>query len=369
MDKNEPELISTQMLKDGIKDSELLLSYASEQGLTVDSSNIKAIIKAKKNEQKNSWSEQDEIDFWIAFQTISKLVQPVTIDSLRAASVPVDKPLTWWEKITFRQKRSMVSKSVTWYRWLGLIFMIIMLTLQIYGIIGTALMARVTSGDNRIVEISKRTSELILITQAAATVDGTASMEMTNLEAENEQISKEVESSIQLLGDWLNLIPSLWSRTTKDISKSLVQSEMGVPGQEKFTGGTSQASNNIVVISQAKSLIIILNQYILPLLYGLLGGFAFVLRSLADETKRMVYTSESNIKFGLRIHLGALAGLVIGFLWGDFQGKSFGLVESLSPLAVAFLAGYSVDFLFRLLDSAIGNVIKKEPAPAVAENK
>jgi len=107
------------------------------------------------------------------------------------------------------------------------------------------------------------------------------------------------------------------------------------------------STQNVVIVQQAKSLIIILNQYILPLLYGLLGGFAFVLRSLANETKKLIYTPTSNIEYGLRIHLGALAGLVVGFLWGDFQGKSFGIVESLSPLAVAFLAGYSVDFLFR----------------------
>jgi hypothetical protein len=80
----------------------------------------------------------------------------------------------------------------------------------------------------------------------------------------------------------------------------------------------------------------------------------------------MVYTPASNIKFGLRIQLGALAGLVIGFLWGDFQGKSFGFVESLSPLAVAFLAGYSVDFLFRMLDSVVGNIAKREANVAEA---
>ncbi len=123
--------------------------------------------------------------------------------------------------------------------------------------------------------------------------------------------------------------------------------------------GSHTATLNMYVIQQSKSLIIIFNQYILPLLYGLLGGFAFVLRSLAEESRNMTYTATSRIKYGLRIHLGALAGLVIGFLWGDFQGKSFGVVESLSPLAVAFLAGYSVDFLFRMLDSIISTTGKK----------
>jgi hypothetical protein len=367
MDKNAPEMRSSQILKDAIIDSELLLSHASEQGLTINPDYIRSIVKAKKNEQNQNWTEKDEIEFWIAFQALSKEVQPVNIDSLRAAADPPEKPLTWWQKITFQKNKSLVSKSVNWYRGLALFSMIIMLALQIYGIIGAALMAKVSSGNLRIMEISKRTSELILITQMNME-DRSAAMEKTNLDAEQEELVKEVESSIQLLGDWLNFTVSLWSRETKEISKS-VESTSQIPVTGDIPFGFSDSSHNIVIISQAKSLIIILNQYILPLLYGLLGGFAFVLRSLADETRRMVYTPSSDIKFGLRIHLGALAGLVIGFLWGDFQGKSFGLVESLSPLAVAFLAGYSVDFLFRLLDSIIGNITKKQGQQAEPVSK
>jgi hypothetical protein len=363
MDKNEPIIRSSQMLKDAINDSELLLLHASEQGLILDSQHIKAIVNAKKNEQNNSWTEQDEIDFWVAFHTISKAIQPVSIDSLRAAADPPPQVLNWWRRIIFGKKRSRVAQSVVWYRRLALIFMIGMLAIQIYSIIGTALMARVTSGDDRMMEIAKRTSELLLI-NSTETQDRTADMEQKNLEEENFKLADEVESSIVLLNDWLNFTPNLWQKKDIDMSPSVAVDDSINFDSPFVINGKIETSKNIAVIQQAKSLIIILNQYILPLLYGLLGGFAFVLRSLADETKRLVYTPTSDIKFGLRIHLGALAGLVIGFLWGDFQGKAFGLVESLSPLAVAFLAGYSVDFLFRLLDSVIGGITKKEPAPA-----
>jgi hypothetical protein len=368
MDKNEPELKSTQMLKDAILDSELLLSHASEKGLEVNPDNIKAIVNAKKNEQNNTWNSQDEIDFWLAFQTLSKAIQPVSIDSLRASAEPTDKPRTLWERVTFQRRRSRAAKSVKWYQYLALISMIIMLAVQIYSIIGTALMAKITSSNDRMLQIEKRTSELILITSTNQD-DRTADLEKTNLDAEHDELSDEVESSIVLLSDWLNFSVNIWSHEIKIINKSLNSADTTQGIQIPLNEDKTIVSDNIAVIQQAKSLIIILNQYFLPLMYGLIGGFAFVLRSLANETKKMIYTPTSNIEFGLRIHLGALAGLVIGFLWGDFQGKSFGLVESLSPLAVAFLAGYSVDFLFRLIDSAIGNVTKKEPAPAEVASK
>jgi hypothetical protein len=73
----------------------------------------------------------------------------------------------------------------------------------------------------------------------------------------------------------------------------------------------------------------------------------------------MTYTAVSNIKYALRIHLGALAGLVVGFLWGDIASGSIGVANSFSPLAVAFIAGYSVEFMFRLLDSIIGGTEKR----------
>jgi len=207
----------------------------------------------------------------------------------------------------------------------------------------------------------------LMVITASNIDDRSASNEQNNLVNEIGDLSAEIQSEIELLDKWLQFTPNLWSSSTDVTTDSLMSTKVindSIPLPPKDVIETS--SKNIVVVQQASSLIIILNQYILPLLYGLLGGFAFVLRSLSEETKRMVYTPTSNIKFGLRIHLGALAGLVIGFLWGDFQGKSFGLVESLSPLAVAFLAGYSVDYLFRMLDSLIGNVAKKE-AP-VAES-
>ncbi|NJO88887.1 MAG: hypothetical protein HC831_07960 [Chloroflexia bacterium] len=198
--------------------------------------------------------------------------------------------------------------------------------------------------------------------------DHSAKMEQNNLESEEGELEKEAESAIELLDAWLDVTYNFWSKTRQEVM-DITKKELPPVGGPPFETGSNEASANVYVIQQAKNLITILNQYLLPLLYGLLGGFAFVLRSLAEESKNMTYTATSKIKYGLRIQLGALAGLVIGFLWGDFRGKSFGVVESLSPLAVAFLAGYSVDFLFRMLDSLIANTGKKTEAGGDSSEK
>ncbi len=350
---------STSVLKTALHDAEMLLAHAAEYGIDVDEKHIKAIVEAKSKEQSENWTEEDEINLWLAYQTISKLVQPVTIDSIRAASDNEPAPQGLFAKIfNLKSRRSLVRRSVRWYSGFALISMLFMLALQIYSLQGTKYLANLEAGMKRLAEIEDRTQQLVLMNSD----DRSISMEQDRLSTEMDEKIKEVSSNIKLLETWLNFTYNIWSKSPEHVHQEMKpemeQMSSGPPDfQDSGNGGTTK---NIVIIQQAKSLLIILNQYILPLMYGLLGGFAFVLRSLAAETKSMTYTAISNIKYALRIHLGALAGLVVGFLWGDISSSSFGMASSFSPLAVAFIAGYSVEFMFRLFDSIIGGKEEKK---------
>jgi hypothetical protein len=364
--KSKTKFESTSVLKTALRDAEMLLAHAAEYGIEVDTKHIKAIVDAKAKEQNENWTEEDEINLWQAYQTISKLVQPVSIDSIRASSENIETPSGVFAKIfNIKRKRSLVRRSVRWYSGFALISMLFMLGLQIYSLQGTKYLSNLEAGINRLSEIENRTEQLMLMSSE----DRSISMEQDRLTTERTEKIKEVESNIKLLENWLNFTYDIWSKSPAHIHDEIKASaEMSSYGPPDFTqtGGTTK---NIVVIQQAKSLLIILNQYILPLMYGLLGGFAFVLRSLAAETKSMTYTAVSNIKYALRIHLGALAGLVVGFLWGDIASSSFGMASSFSPLAVAFIAGYSVEFMFRLFDSLIGAKEDKKGNDSLGSSK
>lgn len=354
------KLESTELLRASLEDSERLLAHAAEYGIKISEKHIKAIVDAKAKEQNNSWTQQDEIDLWIAFQTISKAVYPVTIDSIRASSTPSGQPSGWLAYLfRIKKRRSLVRKSVRWYSGFALVSMLVMLSLQIYSLQGTKYLANLENGNKRTMEIEDRLHQLVLITSA----DRSIMMEQEALMTEMDEKTQEIESNIELLNNWLKFTYNIWSKTTREVHNA-VQERRGVESSTPNDGppafeAPDNTTQNIVIIQQSKSLLIILNQYILPLMYGLLGGFAFVLRSLANETKSMTYTAVSNIKYALRIHLGALAGLVVGFLWGDIASGSIGVANSFSPLAVAFIAGYSVEFMFRLLDSIIGGTEKR----------
>jgi hypothetical protein len=109
---------------------------------------------------------------------------------------------------------------------------------------------------------------------------------------------------------------------------------------------------NTAALQEAKFILQGIQLYILPLLYGLLGAAAYVLRTLTTEIRNLTYEIESNIGYRLRIQLGAVSGLAIG--WFSDAGLTFSASTlSLSPLALAFLAGYSVEVLFSLMDRMI----------------
>ncbi|MBL8098374.1 MAG: hypothetical protein JNK81_04290 [Anaerolineales bacterium] len=121
--------------------------------------------------------------------------------------------------------------------------------------------------------------------------------------------------------------------------------------------------------------LVFLHSYILPLLYGVLGSSSYVLRKLSqqirdknkDEVEEQVSGQERSeqvsehhrIQNPVRISLGALAGIMIGFIIPTDDATSF--VGSVSPLALAFLVGYNIEFFFSLMDALtdrLKNLIK-----------
>ena len=67
--------------------------------------------------------------------------------------------------------------------------------------------------------------------------------------------------------------------------------------------------------------------YVLPLLYGLLGASAYVLRELAREVREMTFTPASALGYGLRASLGLLAGIAVGLLIAPETSINAGIAE------------------------------------------
>ena len=71
------------------------------------------------------------------------------------------------------------------------------------------------------------------------------------------------------------------------------------------------------------------------------------------------------VRYTLRLNIGVLGGLAVGwFIDPTAEGS---MVANLSPLALAFVAGYGSDLLFAVLDRIVGAFATQPPATREAE--
>lgn len=114
-----------------------------------------------------------------------------------------------------------------------------------------------------------------------------------------------------------------------------------LPIRTNYIHGTNYARNALTSFQS----------FILPLLYGILGALLFILRKYKSGLKASSSLNATN--YLIRIVMGGLAGLAIGwFVSIDGSDTPF-KIGNLSPLALSFLAGYGVEILFTGLDSLV----------------
>ena len=115
---------------------------------------------------------------------------------------------------------------------------------------------------------------------------------------------------------------------------------------------TQVASVRMVAVEDyAQSLLGILSQYVLPLILGLLGAVAYIVRRALFNLAYHSYTPSFEGQFVMRLSLGGLLGVIAGIMFSLDEAEL--QTYSLSLVVVAFLMGYSVEFAFSLFDRLI----------------
>ena len=94
--------------------------------------------------------------------------------------------------------------------------------------------------------------------------------------------------------------------------------------------------------------------YVLPVLMGLLGSMTYVLRRYLRSVSNRLLTPSDLREYIVRLVLGTVFGVAIGFFTSASGNASEGVIavplSSLGAPALAFLAGYGVESVFRTLD-------------------
>ena len=339
-------------LEQCIRDGQRLLTYISRNGSAqLDPSLTESIIDAKRYLVIGQWTVAQEQQYLVNYDKLAKSVFPVTVESINAI-IP--------DKISKNPDVTKAQKAVAWYRRYTLVALVMMLLAQLYWLMGNELR---TNLDKKFAAREQTHEQILKMAKDKE--------QQAELQKKLTIQDQEFDANYNLLKAW-NLVWMVGSgfeaklppyfQAQYDHQKQRVTNSEDKPDVDKqeLIGELDLKRKlhevRVVYFENLLAADFVLNSfqgYILPLLYGLLGAFIYVLRSLMGEIKSLTYSYDSEIRYRLRLTLGALGGMIIGWF---LKPDEAGAVASLSPMALAFLMGYNVDLLFTLMDKLIDNM-------------
>ena len=302
-------------LQESITNALALLNYAAQNSKTVPPDVVLAIILADNANANQQISPQIEADFWTAFIRLSDATKPVTVESLSPTS----------EQTANKERRL--------YSIWSIILLILILPISIAAFATNSIINEL---GQKAEVVCKREPGLKCATPALSGVPAgyPKDQELTD--------PIDLKATIELMYfriRWLDRL-LLYQYSINKIDDVFGHGALAGDFQAAIYYGRD-------LKERADLGYVVLTAYILPVLYAMLGAVAYGLRNLSDNVTARTIVPSSLIRSKVRFRLAILSGVVVG-LFTDF---SKGI--SLSPLAVAFLIGYSVEIFFSFLDAIV----------------
>ncbi|MFT6559124.1 hypothetical protein [Sneathiella sp.] len=347
---------SQQILAASIENAVLIIMTASENAIELDEETIATVIQAKNAIKDGPLESTLEGNFWMAYQRISNTLSPISVDSIRATYEGLIDPAQHTGWFTRRPRRPLSRQCASNYKLLSVVTLTLLIGVQVYWYIGWSIVDDITAQSQAIEKLKREISQLNLQEASEAASQSSFNFEKVREETLKKEIiehSQWKDAAFHHLDNW----NSTWSNVNFLTSQ---------PWQEAgFQDLSLQVQRHIQFVA-AGNFLAALTGYILPILYGLIGACFFILRQLPKEIARRTFSMNSYINYSLRTTQGPLAGIMISFLFNTESDEKSPLAlgnsdllslepsfASLSPLALAFLAGYSVEFVFRFIDRTL----------------
>jgi hypothetical protein len=389
-------------LKESLEDASVLLWYATREGKSVSKQSISDIVVAQSSLGPGTRNPELEGRFWAALREVGAAVKPASVDSILATyNYPFGHQVE-------SGKRRLVDAASTKKKYsiaaIGVLACLVIF--QIYWFIGTTIRTDLEShrseldsiaGSLRAMTLSaKNLQDLISSKQlqieaeqgSMSVADSSGTMapsphpvlqlgeELEALKKERDQtildyanarkrsfrVHRMLEGDTQMMGQW-DLVTRFAGSSGETQEPAGAYQPFLTPGEEQAPWGTDENLNEIekslfentweieLGLLNSKSALAVFSQYVLPLLYGLLGALAYILRTLSSEIQNVTFTRGSEIRYSLRWPLGMLGGVTVGLFFDPAELTGF---AAITPLGLAFLAGYGVELLFTGLDRMVG---------------
>jgi hypothetical protein len=345
----------TDPLADAIENAVILLMIASEKAYVLEDETISAVIKMRCQYLAGSSDTDCEVKFWSAYTQIALVLYPITIDSVKANSPHRTMGLRNSIPLFNVGAQSLSQKCARKYKTLSAIVLLFLIFTQVYWYIGFALITDFNTQSGNIDTLGSTIQELEikLTNQPDSDQHAYNLQELTSLKLQLEEHRNWKEAAVTHLQNWNDVWSSLDYFTDQPWQVANFQT-LGTKIQQRIQ--LVSAENALQAIST----------YLLPMLYGLIGACFYILRKLPKEIEDLTFSNKSYTNYSLRIAQGPLAGILVSyFVTPTPQATRSSTdniesllnidpgVSSLSPLALAFVAGYSVEFIFKILDKIL----------------
>ena len=383
-------------LVNDMEDAQYLLSYVTRNGLDderkVTEETIQTVIASREHMRNLTFdSQKEEAKFRKSCGVLAKAAEPVTAASLRDSLT--NAPYRPWFILEPKPTR-IAEIACRRYRALALLVLAALLIFQIYW---TALSSILAKTDALISELNKAPTKQEYLAQEKARIaalepaaqaqnsprpaasPANAPSLATQPTAEvkvidksqltlDELVSKraELDANYSMLEKFLRWWP---------LSKLYFVREKPAPATAANEQGTPPPNPNAIFVPStfqdrsassravAVQVIDVMQKWVLPLLYGALGAAVFVIRTLSVQARDRLFRREALVSLVLRVFLGMISGLAIGWFWNQNPAAATAggavTVTTLSPFALAFVAGYGVELFFALLDKIVSSFTNK----------
>lgn len=346
---------SSQLLKKAAGNIRHLIAYLAGEGRDFDDLNCKGLLQAVEN--VDALNPQDEAEFWKNYSAIVKAAFPARIEAVCYAE-SVEQSATKGNANTTGARMAQQDSSLRKIRFLSwFAFGCTLLCLAYLSFTESAL--------QRNQAIAEEYSNLNNGIVKGSAIEG-AYQAIQNAGADSQAQGGSAETSAANFS--ATPIPERLAHLVDTRKASLVASagyndKMLRFCQFKSTASTSSDSkqgerarseqgepiDNSVFVTQ-QSINALISRYMLPVLAALLGVTVFILRTSSAEMRSLSFRPYELGAYSNRLALGVVGGIAIS--WFISTDKA-GVLSSLTPAALAFIVGYSVEVLYNILDALV----------------
>jgi hypothetical protein len=357
-----------------------MVDYAAMRGIELEEKIVKPIVGVARKWNNASAQSQhpicdaEETNFWVALSKLAARIAPVNPNSLRKL-----------QAFNNRSVCSAIGMSALWAKMAVWFFLIITLLIHSYeNTLGTIIQNAEDAKQNfaavqsQVVDITlpqdnDGSSNAFAQSVETARVRYCAAARAWSIQVEIIQglIPQGMASVPQVVLNWLgNMLPmtrpkspAFWGITASDTDPSIFASRYPC-GSNYVEVDPRNTRNRILSVSlgtdEAHEIMqwatvdrAFVAQFILPLLYGLLGAFASVVRAIGLAVQNAQFSSASGLIYTLKVPLGALVGATIGIV---IDAQTLASVAGLTSLGLAFGFAYAVDVFFSFLDELMSRL-------------